>query len=176
MASTSIGRSICGSCPSASRKPARADKPISVPIVSTNAITKIVSATCKVWPGREPPRLSCHNNRLQCWGACRPGRAASRPRPEQKPRWLNDDAEQDSPGTFLMTRNRHKTKPNIATSTGGGGEMSGLHRCARDAERHDAGFVQSDECQEQPHPDREAVAQRRRHSVDHPFPQVQHGP
>src|SRR5205809_7603221 len=42
-ASTVVGRSICGKFPFSSRNPARADTPISVPIVSTKAIIKIVS-------------------------------------------------------------------------------------------------------------------------------------
>src|SRR5208337_5538324 len=46
-ASAIIGRSICGRLPSLSRKPARAETPIRVPIVSTNAITRMVRTTGK---------------------------------------------------------------------------------------------------------------------------------
>ncbi len=59
IASASIGRSICGSVPSASRNPARAETPISEPIVSINAITNIVSSTPKNPTLNAPRRSSC---------------------------------------------------------------------------------------------------------------------
>src|SRR5947209_18717078 len=46
-ASTVIGRSMCGKFPLSSRNPARADTPISVPMVSTKAIIQIVSTIGK---------------------------------------------------------------------------------------------------------------------------------
>src|SRR5205807_351907 len=46
-ASTIMGRSISGRLPCSSRKPARADTPIRVPMVSTKAIMKIVNTTGK---------------------------------------------------------------------------------------------------------------------------------
>src|SRR6185437_7232253 len=46
-ASAIIGLSICGRLPFSSRNPARADTPINVPMVSTKAMTKIVSTTGK---------------------------------------------------------------------------------------------------------------------------------
>src|SRR5579875_2562425 len=46
-ASAIIGRSMPGKLPAASSSPARSDTPTSVPIVSINAITKIVSSTPK---------------------------------------------------------------------------------------------------------------------------------
>ena len=58
IASASIGRSICGSVPSASRNPARAETPISEPIVSTSVITKMVSIT-KNLKLNAPRRSSC---------------------------------------------------------------------------------------------------------------------
>ena len=53
--------------------------------------------------------------------------------------------------------------------------MSGLHRSARHSEPHHAGFIQSDEGEEQPHTHREAVAQRGGHAFHHPLPQMQDG-
>src|SRR5260370_4412797 len=46
-ASAIIGRSICGRWPWSSSRPARSETPTSVPIVSTSAMTKIVSSTPK---------------------------------------------------------------------------------------------------------------------------------
>jgi len=46
-ASTVIGRSMCGRFPFSSKNHARADTPISVPMVSTKAIIKIVSTIGK---------------------------------------------------------------------------------------------------------------------------------
>src|ERR1017187_10747718 len=57
IASASIGRSICGNVPSASRNPARVETPISEPIVSINAITNMVSSTPKN-PTLNAPRRS----------------------------------------------------------------------------------------------------------------------
>src|SRR5437867_7267889 len=57
-ASAIMGRSIFGRLPSLSKKPARAETPMSVPMVSTNAITKIVSTT-----GKNPHvKMLCRSN------------------------------------------------------------------------------------------------------------------
>src|SRR5512135_380848 len=68
-ASVSMGRSICGNSPFSSRKPARADTPISVPIVSTKAITKIVSTTGKKLQLNTPEKSSLRKTGARLGGA-----------------------------------------------------------------------------------------------------------
>ncbi len=58
-ASAIMGRSICGRLPCSSRKPARAESPMSVPMVSTKAMMKMVRATGRALGESAPRRSIC---------------------------------------------------------------------------------------------------------------------
>ena len=172
-ASTSIGRSICGSCPFSSRKPARAESPISVPMVSTKAMMKMVSTMGNARQVSAPRKSSCHTMGMMLGGAltipC--GGAAVCTRKARIA--VITMPSRIAPGTLRITRTAIRTNPNMATSAGCEVRFPACTGAPGTPSLTKPGFVQADEGEKQADSHREAVAERSRHAVHDPLPQAQ---
>ncbi len=118
-ASTSIGRSISGRSPFSLRNPPRADTPIRVPMVSTNAVMKMVSTTGNARQVSAPRKSSCQTMGVMLGGMLTIARGGAATCATKATSAVTTMPSRIAPGNFRITRIAIRMKPNMATTAGG---------------------------------------------------------
>src|ERR1019366_4357874 len=166
-ASAIIGRSICGRLPSLSRKPARADTPISVPMVSTKAITKIVRTTGKNPQVNRLCRSSWKNKGCRLGGRLTQPLGAGAAPVTKLRRAVARTPLRIAAGKRRMLSTVISRNPRMESRTESEVRWPGR------SQGNNAGLVQPDEGEKQSDADGVAVTERGGNGVDHPLPEAE---